>query len=362
MAKLTQHFSCIVLVAGLFRFPLLTVNANPLPNSLASVTNTDVTATWTREGLIGLGPRQEHSVAAINDTIYVVGGIVYDDVYLLGTTGRVESYNTSSKHWSVSASLLHPVNHCNLASTGGKLYSLGGLSGKTPDDREWLALPGCNAYDTLSDTWNPITPMRNGTERGSSAVGVHGSVIYLAGGMTKLSATQASTQDSVDLVSSYDTVTDEWNENYPRLPRPRQHVGGVVVNGVFYVIGGRENGVEKIHNTIFALDLNNPTKWVERQPMPTARGSLACSVLHDRYIACAGGEGNSASPLGIFPQTEMYDTATDTWTELLPMVVPRHGTAAVTVGNKMYVPGGGKATGAQGGTGGVFDYLSVEIR
>lgn len=334
-------------------FQTALLSGHPLSETPPQMTTES--ATWVRQGLIGLGSRQEHSVAAINNTIYVVGGVIHDDTYSLVTTARVERFNTEQNQWAVPAPLPRPINHVNLASVEGKLFSFCGLYGQSPEDPVWLAVPECNQYDPHADTWTPIAPMP-GAARGSSAMGVHGSTVYVAGGMSRLEATADGTQDALADVSSYDTATDTWNEDYPPLPGPRQHAGGAVVNGVMYVLGGREY-VENHFNTVFALDLAKPDTWEEKARMPTSRGGLACAALKDRYIVCAGGEGNSDNPLGVFEETEVYDTELDEWTKLPPMEVARHGTAAVSVGNRFYVPGGGSATGGLGGTGGIFDYL-----
>lgn len=352
MKYCNQH--AFLIIVGHLTFPL---SGHPLPDGEPSQT-TPATEGWVREGLIGLGSRQEHAVAAVDDTIYIVGGVIHDDTYTLTTTARVESFDTAHSRWSVPAPLPHPINHVNLASVDGSLYSFGGLAGESPEDPVWLAVPECNRYDAHADTWGPITPMP-GVARGSSAIGVHGSVVYVAGGMSQLAATADGTQDALSVVSAYDAATDTWNEDYPDLPGPRQHAGGAVVDGVMYVLGGREN-VETHYDTVYALQLDQPDAWSEKAPMPTSRGGLACSALYDRFIVCAGGEGNGASNLGIFDETEMYDTVLDQWTRLPRMEVARHGTAAVTVGSKVYIPGGGSATGAMGGTGGIFDYLSFD--
>ncbi len=182
--------------------------------------------------------------------------------------------------------------------------------------------------------------MPNGTARGSSAVGAYNGKVFLAGGMTILQAYQGGHQDSVSMVSSYDTLTEEWNTDYPPLPAPRQHVGGAVVGSHFYVVGGREHGIHQFHDTTYALDLENPVEWKQMAPLPTARGSLACAAVGWK-IYCFGGEGNRKNPQQIFDQTDVYDTETDSWETLTPMEVPRHGTGAVVIGKAVYIPGGG---------------------
>jgi N-acetylneuraminic acid mutarotase len=179
--------------------------------------------------------------------------------------------------------------------------------------------------------------------RGSSAVGVYAGKIYLAGGMTLLQAYKGGTQNSQATVSSYDTETDTWDTNYPPLPEPRQHVGYSVVGSAFYVIGGREDGIYHYHNTTYAMDLENPTHWTILAPMPTARGSLPCAPIGHK-IYCFGGEGNRENPDRVFNETQVYDTISDTWKNLKPMGVPRHGFGVAAVGDRIYVPGGGVTT------------------
>jgi hypothetical protein len=43
----------------------------------------------------------------------------------------------------------------------------------------------------------------------------------------------------------------------------------------------------------------------------------------------------------VFDNVEAFDVETQGWEELAPMQVPRHGTSAAAVGNKIYIPGGG---------------------
>lgn len=294
-------------------------------------------ALWQRNGLIGQGPRQEHAVAAIGTDVYVLGGTGYNELGQIDTTSRVEVFDTAEERWTTAAPLPQPLNHLNVVSVNGNLYSLGGLSGGL----EWTTVNSSYVYTPSNDVWTKIAPLPNSTSRGSSAVGAFNGTIYLAGGMTVLQPMNNGHQDSLSSVLAYDTVSDRWETNLPPLPGPRQHVGGVVVGNTFYVIGGRENSTTQYHNTTFALDLTRiGAGWRELAPLPTARGSITCSAI-DEYIYCFGGEGNPESPLRIFNNTEVYDTRNDVWTELMPMEVPRHGTGSATVGEAIYIPGGG---------------------
>jgi N-acetylneuraminic acid mutarotase len=175
-------------------------------------------------------------------------------------------------------------------------------------------------------------------------MGVRGTKIYLAGGMRTLTPGPGGLQDTVATVSSYDVVTGRW-ESLPSLPQARDHVGGAIVGGTFYVLGGRDRGQVNVRDTVYAFDLR-ARRWIERAPMPTARGGIAAAAVGST-IYTFGGEGNPAEGSnGVFAQTEAYDTERNRWQRLAPMPVPRHGTAAVAVGGTIYIPGGGDAAGA----------------
>ncbi len=90
--------------------------------------------------------------------------------------------------------------------------------------------------------------------------------------------------------------------------------------------------------------------------MPTPRGGLSTSAIGTK-IYTFGGEGNPAAGTNdVFPYVEVYDTATDSWTKEADMKFPRHGTQAVTIDNKVYIPGGGTRTA--GGDTNHFDYYT----
>ncbi|MGN9786440.1 Kelch repeat-containing protein [Nonomuraea sp. ZG12] len=295
---------------------------------------------WKPLAPIAGGVRQEHSVVALNGKVYVIGGIQRDAAGAVVTTTSVEVYDTRKDSWSPSAPLPVAMNHPNVAAVGGKIYVLGALSGGS----SWQALRDSYVYDPGTNRWTELAPMPAGTERGSSAMGVRGTKIYLAGGMRTLTPGPGGLQDTVATVSSYDVVTGRW-ESLPSLPQARDHVGGAIVGGTFYVLGGRDRGQVNVRDTVYAFDLR-ARRWTERAPMPTARGGIAAAAVGST-IYTFGGEGNPAEGSnGVFAQTEAYDTERNRWQRLAPMPVPRHGTAAVAVGGTIYIPGGGDAAGA----------------
>lgn len=219
------------------------------------------------------------------------------------------------------------MHHPNVAAVDGKLYVLGGIESLF----DWRGSSKSFMYDPAKKTWERLGNMPKA--RGSAAVAAYGKVIYLVGGLENLG--RASTT-----VSAFDTVTRTWRE-LPNLPEPRDHAGGVVVGGSFYLLGGRTGLPDWRKANTWAINLTATEKgWVEKVKMPTARGGIAAAAIGDK-IYTFGGEGNPESTKGVFEQNQVYDTKLDSWSEGPKMQHPRHGMGAVTVGGRIYVPGGG---------------------
>lgn len=307
---------------------------SPPPSHCAPTTTSEK---WeTLQPLVG-GQRQEHTAVALDGKIYVIAGIEPDASQPTGvsTINSVEVYDVQEDSWSYAAPLPIPMNHANAAAVNGKIYVLGGLSGGAV----FRGLPNSYVYDPATDGWAELPPMPAGTERGGSILGVTGDTIIVAGGIRLLELTPDGLQETVDIVSSFNTKTRKW-ATLPSLPEGREHAGGGVVGHHFYVVGGRFLGQVNVRGTVFALNLKT-LRWSSLASMPTPRGGVSVAILGDK-IYTFGGEGNTAPESGfVFNETEVYDIQGDCWQRLQPMNTPRHGMAAVTLDGKIYTPGGG---------------------
>lgn len=295
-------------------------------------------------------PRQEHATVAVEDnTIAVVGGVERignDSVQeRIVSTNLVQLYDIPSGIWRTVAPLPIAVNHPNAAAVNGRIYLLGGLvNTQEPPTAEadWIATGKSYVYDLEANNWTEVASMPNGTERGSSVVGVYGEMIYIAGGMTVLNLNY---QDASTTVTAFNTTSLQW-QRVPsiaaNIPEGRQHAAGTVVGDILYVIGGRWYERTNVRDTVFSLNLRNQSTGWQTSPghMPTARGGVTGGAVGGSFFAF-GGECNPNATNGVFPQAETYDLESREWTRLNNMQVPRHGTAAVAVGNRIYIPGGG---------------------
>lgn len=257
----------------------------------------------------------------------------------------MELYDIPSDTWRTAAPLPIKINHPNAAVVNGSIYLLGGLiDAQDPpvSEADWIATGKSYVYDVDANVWTEVAPMPPGTERGSAVVGTHGEMIYVAGGMTVLNL---HNQDASTTVTAFNTTSLQW-QRVPsiaaNIPEGRQHAAGTVVEDTLYVVGGRWYERTNVRDTVFSLNLLNQTAGWRTSPshMPTARGGITGGAVGSSFFAF-GGECNPDTSNGIYPQAEAYNLGSKEWTKLSDMPVPRHGTAAVAVGNRVYIPGGG---------------------
>ncbi|KXX74885.1 Influenza virus NS1A-binding protein [Madurella mycetomatis] len=310
--------------------------------------------TWQTLAPIADYPRQEHVTLALSETsIGVLCGIVPrgNSTGPFETTDLFQIYDIPTDTWRTAAPAPVPLNHPNAAVLNGTLYLLGGLTDQRTASA-WQATPQSYFYDPAADAWTPLPdiPSDTDTPRGSAAMAVDAErgLIYLAGGLTRLPLDTGGTdQETVDDVSVFDVRRRQWGRlprAARRMPARRDHAGAAVVDGVLYVLGGRDRGQANVRGEVFALGLDPKglrRGWVtKRGRMPTPRGGVAAAEV-DGKVYVFGGEGNPKGVNGMFTEVEVYDTRRDRWEKLADMEVPRHGTSAVSIGGGVYIPGGG---------------------
>src|SRR5918999_2206432 len=112
----------------------------------------------------------------------------------------------------------------------------------------------------------------------------------------------------------YDPATDRWRTRAP-LPHGLDHIGTTVLNGKIYTVGGFVGSVHK-DGQPHVLEYDPAAdKWRALSPLKSGLGSVAVTVL-DGKIHAVGGR-NPAGQTGATHQ--VYDPASDTWSERAPL-------------------------------------------
>ena len=253
--------------------------------------------------------------------------------------GRVDRgyhhiYDPRTDVWHNGAALPRGANHVAVVASQGRIYAFGGFieQNRNPDAHAYV-------YDVSRDQWSTIAPMPR--PRGAAAAVVLQGKIHLIGGASSPTDERAS----VGWHEVYDPSSDSWSRR-KALPGARDHVGCVAHEGRIHVVGGRFNTFE--YNTaLHHVYLPERDTWELRAPMPTARSGHGMVIYRDRFFAM-GGEGGIINRPGqqtVFGQMESYDPKADSWLSHAPMPTPRHAVGAVTVGDWIYVAGGGAVLG-----------------
>jgi N-acetylneuraminic acid mutarotase len=140
----------------------------------------------------------------------------------------------------------------------------------------------------------------------------------------------------------YDPATNKWESRKP-MSVPRNHAFAAAVNGKIYVIGGRTGSAYIMTatntNVVEQYDPATDTWSGPLQRMPTARSGGGWGT-DGRRIYCAGGEVTTTQLTGAFRAVEAFDPATNTWSTLPSMPMPRHGVAGAVLGNEFHLVSG----------------------
>ena len=125
---------------------------------------------------------------------------------------------------------------------------------------------------------------------------------------------------------------------------PRGGLSTAVVDGKIYAIGGITR-VGGLPQTLLTVEVYDPAtnKWTERAAMPTKRFSLSTAVVNGKIYAIGGRTFNL-----YFSSVEVYDPKADKWTKKSHMPGKRSDLSASVVNGKIYVIGGGRVAGDAG--------------
>ncbi|WP_162449974.1 Kelch repeat-containing protein [Phytoactinopolyspora mesophila] len=270
--------------------------------------------------------RTEVAAATLGTQIYVVGGFGPDG----STVSTVEILDTETGEWSEGPELPVGLNHAMAVSAAGTIFVIGGYGGFVTDI-------SMEVYRLEDDTWQAMAPMPEG--RAAAAVAAVDDTVYVAGGMGADEGHSHSLVEDDMLV--YDAAADTWSTT-TGLPTPREHVAGAAVDGLVYVMGGRE-GAENL-DTAEVYDPAADT-WSSLAAMPTARSGLGVAAACEQHVIVVGGERIIEGEAGVYDEVEAYDVESGTWQTLPPLPTARHGLGVEAVGAGLYVLSGGPSPG-----------------
>mmetsp|Transcript_71769 Transcript_71769/g.149876 ORF Transcript_71769/g.149876 Transcript_71769/m.149876 type:complete len:624 (-) Transcript_71769:225-2096(-) len=235
--------------------------------------------------------RMRHGSATVGGFVYVVGGKDQEGHAL----ASMERYDAQRDAWEAVSPMLTARTGLGVAALAGRLYVVGGRH----DSGYRLRTVEC--YNVQTDSWSERAPMT--VARGAVKVGALNGHLYAIGG-------RSDQGEAVASVERYDPLEDAWNPVAP-MNTPRVGAGVEVLDGLLYAIGGKDEKGNKLRS-VERYDVRSDS-WSSVASMVTKRWGAGVASLESRLYVIGGMNG---AERGSLPTVEVYDPATDTWTEL----------------------------------------------
>lgn len=217
---------------------------------------------------------------------------------------------------------------------GESLYVLGGYFGKPHAYSEAGQTGELLRLDLASGQWTRLGEVGRSQ---SVALVAHEGGLYRVGGMqARNEAGTPPDLHSLDVAAMFDVATSSWSP-LPSLPEPRSSHDAIIADGAMWVVGGwtLEGEAQTWHDTMLRLDLGDPSKgWVERE-VPFRRRALAVAAAAGRIVVL-GGIDNERK---VSNSVDVYDPASDAWSQGPAFPGPGFGMAAASHGDVIYASG-----------------------
>ena len=299
------------------------------------------TAQWTQKADMPTA-RSYFSTSVVDGKIFAIGGQIRVEADVFGdlTLSKVEMYDPETDTWERRADMPTPRSAASTSVVDGKIYTIGGEQvEKIKAYKGWVNkvknLPTVEMYDPSTDTWTQKADMP--TARSYFSTSVMEGKIYAIGG-----ASIFNEQYRLETVEVYDPSTDTWAKARD-MNHARSCAALSVVNGEIYAMGGW--GLSEIQDQpdtiLSSVEVFNPkmNRWQERTGMAAPKTNHTASVIDDKIYVMGGyfREGKTYKTLSTI---EIYDPATDHWTQEPDMLIGRSGHTTEVIDGQIYIFGG----------------------
>ena len=299
------------------------------------------TAQWTRKANMPT-PRSYFSTSVVNGKIFAIGGEVQMKKGEFGerALSKVEMYDPETDTWEQRTAMPTPRSAAAASVVDGKIYAIGGeqtekIKRYTGYVNKIEVLPTVEMYDPSTDTWTQKADMP--TPRSYLSTSVMDGKIYAIGGTSI-----TNEQYRLETVEIYDPATDTWAK-VRDMNHARSCAAIGVVNGEIYAMGGRG-----LSPTLYlsSVEVFNPKKnrWQEITEIPTPKTSHTASVI-DGKIYVIGGYVQEGKEYKNLATIEIYDPATDRWTQEPDMLIGKSGHTTEVIDGQIYIFGGNSFVG-----------------
>ena len=285
---------------------------------------------------------ERFGAAAVADEnyVYAVGGLNYG-----GFLGDIERFDVRTHAVTTLTKDLTPRHHHGAALVGGKIYVFGGRSYLMPDQAERFD-GSMDIYDLTSGQITHGAPMP--TPRAFFASVVVDGRIYAIGGsqMEGLQMWQSG------VTEVYDPAANTWSKLAP-MPTPRETRSAVVVDGCILVLGGHRKPEVAMGLKTVECYVPGTNQWLQMPDLSEGIGANSAAALGDSVYLF----GNY-DPIN---EVLAYDLTTHSSTIFKRGFIPASQSAAVTLGDSIYVIGGTGGGGRQWNGKGINSMDDIQV-
>lgn len=133
----------------------------------------------------------------------------------------------------------------------------------------------------------------------------------------------------------------------PSLEIARSHPSTATYKGKIYAFGGGGPGFKSLNS---AISLNPDTnEWEKCADMPTLRSGTVAATLGDSIYVAGGGFRQEDGKFRFLTTVEIYHPETDTWSKGPDLINPHDYPAVAVLDNAIYVLGGHHPKATEGG-------------
>jgi N-acetylneuraminic acid mutarotase len=277
--------------------------------------------------------RLEAQQAVYAGKLYVFGG--YHNVSF-EMTRRADVYDPATDQWTRLADLPTPLTHAATVGDGKNILLIGGYA----DESRALTTTNVWKYDTRKNQYFELPPLP--AARGAGAAAILGTDLHFFGGQIR-SERSAYVSDSANhWIMDLTNVEAGWRAAAP-LPNMRNHLGGAAADGRVFAIGGQKGDDEYSGNQDDVHYYDPATdRWYSAAQLPEPLGHInASTFVHRGHIFTAGGAFNALNKTNESNAIYSYDIASDSWTRIATLPVPRKSAAANMIDGELILSGGG---------------------
>ncbi|XP_037135159.1 kelch-like protein 40b [Syngnathus acus] len=268
--------------------------------------------------------QEENLLPSILNDNMRFGMFVRELILMIGDSGSVAYDPMGNDCFMASVSTQVPKNHVSLVTKENQIFVAGGLF----IDEQNKEDPLCSyflQYDPVNTDWLGMPPLPS--PRFLFGFGEAENSIFVMGG--KEVKDQERTLDSVMV---YDRQSFKWGESDP-IPYAVYGHATVSSNDKVYVIGGKGDDKNCL-SKMFVYDAKR-FEWKELAPMKVARSLFGATVHQNKIYVAAG-----VTDTGLTDSVEVYDIATNKWSDFEPFPQERSSLNLVSLGGSLFAVGG----------------------